>query len=116
MCVQKMKHFTCISIHDIHIHTVLYGELVYLLKRAGEVAALSFKPSDDGFIVKTTCRLFIIYTNASSYIIVLKHYYIMWIKLYNIDVAFKLQHYEKQKLQLLYSALCYIKTICSVME
>ena len=28
-----------------------------LLKRAGEVAALSFRPSEDGFIVNTTWRL-----------------------------------------------------------
>ena len=32
-----------------------------LLKRAGEVAALSFRPSDEGFIVKTTWRLHITY-------------------------------------------------------
>lgn len=31
--------------------------LIYLLKSAGDVAALSFKPSEDGFIVKTTWRL-----------------------------------------------------------
>lgn len=29
----------------------------YLLKSAGEVAALSFRPSEDGFIVNTTWRL-----------------------------------------------------------
>ena len=32
---------------------------MYLLKSAGEVAARSFSPSDDGFIVKTTWRLHI---------------------------------------------------------
>lgn len=31
------------------------------LNRAGEVAALSFSPSADGFIVKTTCKFFITY-------------------------------------------------------
>ena len=29
------------------------------LNKAGDVAALSLRPSDDGFIVKTTCRLYI---------------------------------------------------------
>ncbi|CAN7949923.1 unnamed protein product, partial [Ixodes hexagonus] len=29
----------------------------HLLKRAGDVAALSLRPSDEGFMVKTTCRL-----------------------------------------------------------
>lgn len=31
----------------------------YLLKRAGDVAALSFRPSDEGFMVKTTWRFLI---------------------------------------------------------
>jgi len=31
--------------------------LCHLLKRAGEVAARSFRPSEEGFIVNTTWRL-----------------------------------------------------------
>jgi len=30
-----------------------------LLNKAGDVAALSLRPSEDGFIVNTTCRLYI---------------------------------------------------------
>ena len=33
------------------------GNGTCLLKRAGEVAALSFSPSEDGFMVNTTWRL-----------------------------------------------------------
>ena len=38
----------------MHTHYVV---LSHLLKRVGEVAALSFSPSEEGFIVKTTWRL-----------------------------------------------------------
>ena len=42
--------FPPISITDVNLPD-------YLLKRAGEVAARSLSPSDDGFMVNTTCRL-----------------------------------------------------------
>lgn len=38
------------------IHHYLNSAHAYLLKRAGDVAALSFRPSDEGFMVKTTWR------------------------------------------------------------
>ena len=63
-------------------------KLVYLLKRAGEVAALSFKPSDDGFIVNTTCRLFIICTNALLHINSNSEQHCQ--KIYNTNAALKL--------------------------
>ena len=33
----------------------------HLLNKAGDVAARLFRPSEEGFIVKTTCKLFITY-------------------------------------------------------
>lgn len=41
-----------------HLHCSVFTLCLslYLLKRAGDVAALSFRPSDEGFMVKTTWR------------------------------------------------------------
>ena len=50
----------------------------HLLKRAGDVAARSLSPSEDGFMVNTTWRLYITYTRK-------KHRNLSWVTLVTSD-------------------------------
>lgn len=76
-----------------------------LLKRAGDVAALLFSPSDDGFMVNTTCKLYItciqnrivlIYTGRNVTLIfkIVKNYLIMHNKM-ALYVGTEIKHYIK---------------------
>ena len=58
-----MAHHISQLFYNIFFHPLLMGldnfVTTNLLKRAGEVAALSLRPSDDGFMVNTTWRFLI---------------------------------------------------------